>query len=162
MKKIFKYMAAALLAVNFTSCSDFLDKEVDLTLDAEQVFQKFENTRGYLANIYTYLPDAFVGYTDGQFRGASRDCMTDNALSFWSVHYYHSVLTDAYSATKHSFAEDFWPKNFKGIRAANNFLKYARERVTTTVCTTVTWLKPDCSVPSSTSTRPVGSAISPS
>lgn len=43
MKKIFKYMAAALLAVNFTSCSDFLDKEVDLTLDAEQVFQKFEN-----------------------------------------------------------------------------------------------------------------------
>ena len=96
MKKIFKYMAAALLAVNFTSCSDFLDKEVDLTLDAEQVFQKFENTRGYLANIYTYLPDAFVGYTDGQFRGASRDCMTDNALSFWSVHYYHSVLTDAY------------------------------------------------------------------
>ena len=55
MKKIFKYMAAALLAVNFTSCSDFLDKEVDLTLDAEQVFQKFENTRGYLANIYTNL-----------------------------------------------------------------------------------------------------------
>lgn len=122
-------MAAALLAVNFTSCSDFLDKEVDLTLDAEQVFQKFENTRSFLANIYTYLPDAFVGYTDGQFRGASRDCMTDNALSFWSVHYYHSVLTDAYSATKHSFAEDFWPKNFRGIRAANTFLKYARESV---------------------------------
>ena len=38
-------------------------------------------------------------------------------------------MTDAYSATKHSFAEDFWPKNFKGIRAANNFLKYARESV---------------------------------
>lgn len=122
-------MAAALLAVNFTSCSDFLDKEVDLTLDAEQVFQKFENTRGFLANIYTYLPDAFVGYTDGQFRGASRDCMTDNALSFWSVHYYHSVLTDAYSATNHSFSEDFWPKNFRGIRAANTFLKYTRESV---------------------------------
>ena len=66
MKKIFKYMAAALLAVNFTSCSDFLDKEVDLTLDAEQVFQKFENTRGYLANIYTYLPDAFGTYCTSQ------------------------------------------------------------------------------------------------
>uniref|UniRef100_S0DG67 RagB/SusD family nutrient uptake outer membrane protein n=1 Tax=termite gut metagenome TaxID=433724 RepID=S0DG67_9ZZZZ len=128
MKKIF-YMAAALLMVNFTSCSDFLEKEVDLTLDAEQVFQKFENTRGFLANIYTYLPDAFAGYTDGQFRGASRDCMTDNALSFWSVHYYHSVLTDAYAATNHSFALDFWPKNFKAIRASNTFLKYARESV---------------------------------
>ncbi len=126
MKTIFKYMAAALFTVSFTACSDFLDKEVDLTLDEEQVFEKFENTRGYLANIYTYLPDAFVGYGDGQFRGASRDCMTDNALSFWSVHYYHSVLTDAYSAANHKFAADFWPKNFKGIRAANSFLKNAR------------------------------------
>ncbi len=129
MKNIFKYMAAALFAVSFTACADFLDKEVDLTMDEEQVFEKFENTRGYLANMYTYLPDAFVGYTDGQFRGASRDCMTDNALSFWSVHYYHSVLTDAYSAANHQFAKDFWPKNFKGIRAANSFLKNARESV---------------------------------
>lgn len=82
MKKYIKYMAATLLAVNFTACSGFLDKEVDLTLGAEDVFDKAENTRGLLANIYTYLPDAFVGYTDGQYRGASRDCMTDNAISF--------------------------------------------------------------------------------
>ncbi len=129
MKKIITYMAAALLTVNFTACSDFLDKEVDLTMDEEQVFEKFENTRGYLANIYTYLPDAFVGYTDGQFRGASRDCMTDNAISFWSVHYYHSVLSDAYSAANHQFANYFWPRNFRGIRAANTFLKNARESV---------------------------------
>ena len=78
----------------FTSCSDFLEKEVDLTLSEEQVFRSYENTRGFLANIYTYLPDAFVGYTDGQFRSASRDCMTDNALGWWSVLYYGSVLTD--------------------------------------------------------------------
>lgn len=55
MKKYIKYMAATLLAVNFTACSGFLDKEVDLTLGAEDVFDKAENTRGLLANIYTYL-----------------------------------------------------------------------------------------------------------
>jgi hypothetical protein len=129
MKRAFTYIATLLLAVNLASCADFLDKEVDLTLDAEQVFAKFENTRGYLANIYTYLPDAFAGYTDGQYRAASRDCMTDNALSYWNVHYYHSVISDSYSAANHTFAADFWPRNFRGIRAANTFLRYTRESV---------------------------------
>lgn len=129
MKRYIKYMAAALLSMNLSACSDFLDKEVDLTIQAEDVFQKMENTRGFLANIYTYLPDAFVGYTDGQFRGASRDCMTDNAISFWNVHFYHSVLSDSYDATNHQFANSFWPNNFKAIRACNTFLTYAKESV---------------------------------
>ena len=129
MKKYIKYMTVALLAVNFTACSDFLDKEVDLALGPEDVFNKFENTRGNLANIYSYLPDAFAGYNDGQFLGASRDCMTDNAISFWNVHRYHAVLADSYSATNHWFAQNYWEKNFRGIRAANTFLTYAKESV---------------------------------
>lgn len=129
MKKFIKYIAIALLASGTSSCSDFLEKEVDLTLSEEQVFRSYENTRGFLANIYTYLPDAFVGYTDGQFRSASRDCMTDNALGWWSVLYYGSVLTDGYSAINHPFANDFWPKNSKAIRASNLFLKNVREEV---------------------------------
>lgn len=128
-KKIIKYIAVALLAYGTSSCSDFLEKEVDLTLSEEQVFRSYENTRGFLANIYTYLPDAFVGYTDGQFRSASRDCMTDNALGWWSVLYYGSVLTDGYSAINHPFANDFWPKNSRAIRASNLFLKNVREEV---------------------------------
>ena len=112
-----------------TSCSDILDKEVDLTLQEDQIFSKFENTRGFLANVYTYLPDAFVGYTDGQFRGASRDCMTDNCLSYWNVHYYHSVLNDSYDATNHYFANAYWNNDLKGIRAANQFMDKARESV---------------------------------
>lgn len=129
MKKIAIYITTLFLALGTPACSDFLDKEVDLSLSDDQVFSSFENTRGFLANIYTYLPDAFAGYTNGQFLAASRDCMTDNSLSFWDVHYYHSVLTDSYSATDHPFSKDFWPKNYKGIRASNQFLKNAREGV---------------------------------
>lgn len=129
MKRITIYIAAALLAFGNSACSDFLDKEIDLSLSNEQVFSSFENTRSFLANIYTYLPDAFAGYSNGQFLAASRDCMTDNSLSFWDVHYYHSVLTDSYSAADHPFSEDFWPKNFKAIRAANQFMANAREGV---------------------------------
>ena len=129
MKRYIQYMTVVLLAINLVACSDFLDKEVDLTLGPEDVFDKFENTRGCLANIYTYLPDAFAGYGDGQFLAASRDCMTDNAISFWNVHRYHSVISDSYSATNHWFAEYFWERNFTAIRAANTFLTYAKESV---------------------------------
>lgn len=129
MKRYTTYLITALLAVNLTACSDILDKEVDLTLNAEAVYDKLENTQGNLAYLYTFLPDAFSGYTNGQFLAASRDCMTDNAISFWNVHYYHSVMTDSYSATNHYFAEYFWDRNFTAIRAANSFLTYCKESV---------------------------------
>lgn len=127
MKKIKYYFVGTLAILGLSSCGDsFLDKEVDLSKSAEQIFSKYDNTRGFLANIYTYLPDAFLGYTDGQYRGASRDCMTDNSLSYWNVHYYHSVFSDGYSAKDHPFSAYFWPLDFKGIRACNQFLTNAR------------------------------------
>lgn len=129
MKRIAIYITTALSALGISACSDFLDKETDLSLSDEQVFSSYENTRSFLSNIYTYLPDPFAGYTNGQFLAASRDCMTDNALSFWDVHYYHSVLTDSYSAADHPFTNNFWPNNAEAIRATNKFMKSAREEV---------------------------------
>lgn len=112
-----------------TSCSDFLDKEVDLTQQADNIFSDYNNTRGFLANIYTYLPDAFHGYTDGQYLNASKDAMTDNAVSYWDVHYYHQVHNDAFDATNHQFATYYYNLDTKGIRACNQFLKNARTDV---------------------------------
>ncbi len=128
MNKIFLYLTSGLLAVSLFSCSDFLDKEYDTSMAEEQVFSNKENSRGFLANIYTNLPDGFNGYTNGQFLGASRDCMTDNSISFWSVHYYHSVLSDGYSATNHPLL-GFWNNDVYGIRKTNQFMKNARESV---------------------------------
>ena len=119
-----------MLAVGgMTSCSDILDKEVDLTYTDENIYSNYDRTRGVLANAYTYLPDAFAGYSDGQFRAASRDCMTDNALSYWNVHYYHSVLNDSYDAKNHWFANSYWSNDLKGIRVCNDFISKARESV---------------------------------
>lgn len=113
-----------------SSCSDdYLNKEVDLTLQAQNLFGDYNMTRGFHAQLYDYLPDAFVGYTDGQYRGASRDCMTDNAISFWNAHYYNSVLTDGFDATNHPFATFFWERNYAGIRGCNQFMLNARPDV---------------------------------
>ena len=84
MKKINIILSAAMLMLAgsiTTSCSDFLDKEYDASLSSDKVFSDEAQTRGFLANIYTNLPDGFAPYADDQFTGASRDCMTDNATT---------------------------------------------------------------------------------
>jgi hypothetical protein len=128
MNKIKFYLIAAGLLFFISSCNDFLDKEYDISMSEEQVFNNKENTRGFLANIYVNLPDIFAGYSNEQFLGASRDCMTDNAVSYWDVHYYHAVLNDGYSASNHPLL-GFWETDVYGIRKANQFLKNARAEV---------------------------------
>lgn len=133
MKTSFKYMLAlAVGALSAVACDDYLDKEVDLSLSNEQIFSKYENTRGFLANIYTYLPDAFSGFgagDGGQFQAASHDCMTDNSSSYWPVHYYHAIQSDTYDAKNHFYADLYWSQDLRGIRACNQFLANARESV---------------------------------
>lgn len=128
--KIYKsaILAAVALTLSATSCDSYLDKEVDLTLQSEMVFGDFDMTRGALAKLYEYLPDAFQGYSDTQFR-LSQDCMTDNAIDFWGVARYHSVLDDAYDATSHWFSSHYWNQDYKGIRACNQFIANAKESV---------------------------------
>lgn len=128
--KIYKSSLIALAvgtAAALSSCSDFLDKEVDLTLQADVVFSDFDMTRGFLANIYTYLPDAFADYSDFNNR-LNKDCMTDNAVSFWRG-YTQTVLEDAYDASNHWYASNFWDNRTAGIRACNQFIKNARPGV---------------------------------
>lgn len=136
MKKYLVYIAVALTTNIFSSCSDFLDKEYDGSKSEEQTFNNETLTRGFLANIYTNLPDGFNGYTDGQFRGASGDCMTDNATSWWVPHYYNNVLADAFTAVNHPLLGP-WSHNLTGIRKCNTFLKNVKPSVVGNVEKTV-------------------------
>lgn len=120
-------IALALGAATLSSCSDYLDKEVDLTLQVDVVFSDYDMTRGFLANCYTYLPDAFADYSDPNSR-LNKDCMTDNAVSFWRG-YTQTVLEDAYDASNHWYASSYWSSRTAGIRACNQFIKNARATV---------------------------------
>lgn len=139
MKKTFIYITSLMLAcAGMSGCQDVLDKEVDLSLSDENVWGSTDNTRYFMANIYTYLPDAFEGfaYNDaGQNRAATHDCMTDNASSYWNVHYYNTIQSGGVTAKSIEGASDaaqrimYWTNNFKGIRACNQYLKNARPEI---------------------------------
>ncbi len=125
--KISLYVAGVLSFAGASCTDSYLDKEVDLTLQPDMVFEDYDMTRGALAALYNYLPDAFAGYSDTQFR-LNEDCMTDNCIDYWGVARYHSVMDDAYDSDSHWFASDLW-NNYRGIRACNQFLKNARPGV---------------------------------
>lgn len=128
MKKTFIYIATLFMALAGSSCSDFLDKEYDASKSEEKTFGDETLTRGFLANIYTNLPDGFAPLTDDQFTGASRDCMTDNAVTCWGLHYYTKIGNDGYTAADHPLL-GFWNTDLYGIRKCNQFLKNARASV---------------------------------
>lgn len=118
----FFYVIALFGILGFTACDSFLDKEYDASLSEEKVFRNATLTRQFLTNIYTNLPDGLGIYGDPQFLGASRDCMTDNATSFWGLHYYNKINSDSYTSNDHPLL-GFWNTNFAGIRKCNVFLK---------------------------------------
>lgn len=120
-----RLIIALALAAGFmlSACEKFLDKEYDASLSEEKVFNNATLTRQFLTNIYVNLPDGLGIFNDPQFLGASRDCMTDNAVSYWGLHYYTKVATDGYSAADHPLL-GFWNNSFTGIRKCNQFLKY--------------------------------------
>ena len=125
-KIIISGLMLALCAFTFTSCD--LDKEYDASMDQEKIFGNATETRGFLANIYTNLPDGFAPLSDDQFTGASRDCMTDNAVTSWDLHYYTKIGSDGYTAADHPLL-GFWNTDLYGIRKCNQFIRNARESV---------------------------------
>ena len=128
MKRIKYSILAVAAALLSAGCGDFLDKEYDATLSSDKVFENPTLTRQFLSNIYTNLPDGLAPFNDAQFTDASRDCMTDNATSYWGLHYYTKIATDSYTAKDHPLLGQ-WNVNFAGIRKCNTFLKNVKESV---------------------------------
>lgn len=123
---IYSIAAAVALVLGGASCSDYLDKEVDLTQQADNVFSDYDMTRGFQAKLYEYLPDAFGAIGGGD--QASRDCMTDNAICYWGNNM-HKVLEDGFSSSSHAYASGFWSSYYRAIRACNQFMINAKPSV---------------------------------
>ncbi len=125
MKKIIFNSAVALsLLLAVSSCEDYLDKEFDAAQSDEKVFGDETMTRGFMADLYNYIPNGLTIYNDDQRTASSRDCMTDNAVCFWGLHYYTFVANDAYTSTNHALT-GFWGTDTKAIRACSQFIENA-------------------------------------
>lgn len=111
MKKIiYSIIAAALLLV---SCN--LDPEVNLSLTENQVMT-YDNTKGRLNALYTYLPSGF-SYIDNSMMAAA----SDEAEFTIETSTIQKFNTGAWNAVDNPDAAS-WTRNFNGIYAVNLFL----------------------------------------
>lgn len=50
-------IAALSLSMGMVSCTDYLDKEPDSTVGAEDAFKNFTNFQGFVEEIYNCIPN---------------------------------------------------------------------------------------------------------
>lgn len=62
--KLRKYILVGCVGIaSLTSCADYLDKESDTELSLPMVFEDKTRIEGWLANVYSAIPDPYWGYT---------------------------------------------------------------------------------------------------
>ena len=126
MKRIYIIITIALTTLLLTSCSDYLDKELDSVLSEEKVFTNPEQTRNILIGIYTYIPDGLdvLHRRDNQFHGALRDVLSDNAITSWNIHIYHRMVQNTFTAQSNPM-DYIWTDNWTVIRRCNLFMEHS-------------------------------------
>ncbi|MDE6286024.1 MAG: RagB/SusD family nutrient uptake outer membrane protein, partial [Muribaculaceae bacterium] len=63
---ISKFLAGAFIAVAstmaLTSCEDYLEKDPDSTVNAEDAFKDYKNFQGFLDEVYNCVPNKNIHY----------------------------------------------------------------------------------------------------
>lgn len=116
IKNIFGGMIClALLA----SCGDEMDYHEYTDYDKDYVFTNFDNTVGFITNIYGKLDDGFAPYGKGMLASAC-----DEAEYSWKNGSVQNFTNGSWSALN---SMDNWSNNYTAIRAANYFLAHKDE-----------------------------------
>ncbi|MBO9595262.1 MAG: RagB/SusD family nutrient uptake outer membrane protein [Niabella sp.] len=103
------------------SCKRFLDQIPDNILKEEDIFKSLVNTRAYLAQVYTNMPDDFSSrfapsnYA-GPWTGASDEA------NYWSLSWVMSNALNQ-STWDNNIGGTYWINWYKPIRTATDFIK---------------------------------------
>ena len=112
------YIMFAMVAVLFTSCDSFLNRQEDEQLTEEKIWQSFNYTRQYFWNCMGYLPDdPNYFYSSVPYFGA-----TDEASMTWNYSYRY-INFGSWNAT--TVPNDYFNHRYQAIRDCNIFLAKA-------------------------------------
>ena len=128
-----------------TSCSDYLDKESDTELDLNLVFEDKTRTEGWLANVYSSIPDPYMGHLQYEGWEILGDDMTPSEryrqFDGWTVIPY--ILGEW--TTTSDWGGNFWADFPQRIREANIFMKNVHTLADQGITSTeVEYMKTEC------------------
>ncbi len=123
MKHIYKiilFPIITLLMLN-VSCSDFLNQEPDDLLTLEMVFNDEVRVQGWLADVYSYVPDPYWDY--GRRYGFNPLADEVQIPLTWSNFGWWVASTQQGNWSASSQTYDIWGGTYKAVRAANVFMQ---------------------------------------
>ena len=107
-------VCCALMLFTAVSCN-YLDQEPDDLITEEMVFNDIVKTNGWLANLYSYLPDPYMGWNMKYGLNTLADDVQIplewSGFGWWSA----SAMSGNWSATS---GYDLWGDVYKAVRAA--------------------------------------------
>ncbi|MBQ5453829.1 MAG: RagB/SusD family nutrient uptake outer membrane protein [Bacteroidales bacterium] len=141
MKKIINILSVVLglsSVGNFTSCTDYLDKEPDSDVSTEAAFQNFNNFQGFVEEIYNNIPHKELCYWNTAFNWGEDEYVCSELSSLvtrtmdngnfrawfgdggsWQGSYFHITNDQINYRDQNDFHHDIWRCAFYCIRKAN-------------------------------------------
>src|SRR5688572_24139963 len=116
--KTLRSTVTILLAVLFSSCGDFLDKQPDDMLSLDQVFESRVETLNYLANIYSYIPNETYPFN-------TLTPIGDEAEWVWPWDGANHINSGGWNPTY--IPRDVYGTCYQGIRSASVFIERVDE-----------------------------------
>lgn len=143
MKKIFSTFIIALGLVFQYGCQDVLNKMPDSQITIDKVLTDYNSSQGLLTAAYGEI---YAGRDWISFVFNPIECLTDNAFwaSTWNAYEWHngslSLSNPVINWPWNSPSEQLWPDFWRGIRLANNAIKYLPQSIPITVQERNTWI----------------------
>lgn len=123
------------LFLGMTSCTDYLDREPDSVIDADDAYKNYKNFAGFVEEMYHLAPDVMKAYWVSSFNWGEDELIT---LGNGAYLFGHSVdrgtyrdiysngttgsatfLQRTWSAEGDRFQKDIWGSHWYGIRKCN-------------------------------------------
>lgn len=122
MKKYIRTLAVActLAALPLGGCA-YLDQEPDDMLTEEMAFNDIEKINGWLANIYSFLPDPVYGW--GQAYGYNTLADDVQIPLMWSNFGWWSAAANQGTWSANNNYCDLWGSTYKCVRSAYKFME---------------------------------------
>ena len=138
MKRYINILSASLIAMSafFTSCTDYLDKDPDSTVNMDDAFKNFYNFQGYIEEIYNCIPSKQECYWTTSFNWGDDEIMNTEADwhlchqidigNFWAWQAEKTGEDGAYldadgcdPSSTDKFKHRIWPHSWYCIRKCN-------------------------------------------
>lgn len=143
MKKLFSTFIIIAALVFQYGCEDVLDKTPDSQITIDKVLTNYDRSKGLISAVYGEI----YGNRDQiSFVMSPIECLTDNA--FWAATYnayeWHngglSLTNPVINWPWANPSEQLWPDFWRGIRLANNAIKYLPQSTAITEQERNTWI----------------------